>query len=341
VHCARGAAGVVRPHALTPRARGASAEPPLIPRLSCLRRSGAVHVLLLVSFAVSAPARSTAAEHACDPPRTHVAVMPLVDATDHAWAAWSGADPAAIVLNLFADSLQKSRGRQVTVLAAARGGGVRPVEDAAAIAAARAAHAEVVVTGVVAEFSVEERREAGKFSRWGVSALDARARVRVRVALRVLDVQGSDVVLETTIDRERTGRATTSAGRSAGEPASGLLASTLEEVLRELVQSVDQRLDLRWQASVLGTEPGHCVLDAGAGRGLFVGQRLDVWRSGVETYDEDFVRVAEDLRVASIQVVALEGRGRARARVLEGEVSFGDRVRPCADSPAVATTARR
>ena len=107
------------------------------------------------------------------------------------------------------------------------------------------------------------------------------------------------------------------------------------------MQSVDQRLDMRWQASVLGTEPGHCVLDSGALQGLFVGQRLDVWRSGVETYDEDFVRVAEDVRVAAIEIVALQRRGRARARVLEGEVSFGDRARPCTTAPSVATTVKR
>lgn len=286
------------------------------------------------------PSRA-ATDHACDPPRTRVALVKLSDATDHSWAAWSGADPATIVLNLLADSLEKSRGRQVSILAIPRGPTTRPVEDAAAIAAARMAQAEVVVTGVVAEFKIEEHREAGKFSRWGVSALDARARAQVRVLLRVLDVRDGSVILETTIDRERTGRGTTSAGRAGAEPGSGLLAGTLDEVLRELVQAVDQRLDMRWQASVLGTDTGHCVLDSGAGRGLFVGQRLDVWRSGIETYDDDFVRTAEDVRVAAIEIVALQGRGRARARVLEGEVSFGDRARPCTSAPAVATSARR
>jgi hypothetical protein len=289
----------------------------------------------------ASPARAAAADHACDPPRTRVALVRLSDATDHSWAAWTGADPATIVLNLLADSLEKSRGRQVTILAAPHSPASRPVEDAAAIAAARLAQAEVVVTGVVAEFTVEEHREAGKFSRWGVSALDARARAQVRVTLRVLDVLDGGVILETTVDRERTGRGTTSAGRAGAEPASGLLAGTLDEVLRELVLAVDQRLDTRWQASVLATETGHCMLDSGAGRGLFVGQRLDVWRAGIETYDEDFVQVAEDVRVAAIEIVALLGRGRARARVLEGDVSFGDRARPCTATPAVAATERR
>jgi hypothetical protein len=253
-------------------------------------------------------AHAAAVDHACDPPRTRVALVRLSDATDHSWAVWTGADPATIVLNLLADSLEKSRGRQVTILAAPHSLANRPVDDAVAIAAARLAQAEVVVTGVVEEFNVEEHREAGKFLRWGVSALDARARAQVRVTLRVLDVLDGGVILETTVDRERTGRGTTSAGRAGAEPASGLLAGTLDEVLRELVLAVDQRLDTRWQASVLATETGHCVLDSGAGRGLFVGQRLDVWRAGIETYDEDFVQVAEDVRVAAIEIVALLAR---------------------------------
>lgn len=298
--------------------------------------------LLIPAFALGLPAHAASPPRACDPPRTHVALAPLTDATDHSWAAWSGADPAVIVLNLLADSLEKSRGRKVTVLGTIPGDAGRPVEDAAAMAAARAANAEVVITGVVAEFEVEERREGGKFSRWGVSALDARARARVRVSLRVLDATAGGVILETTIDRERNGRGTTSAGRrSESSLPSGLLAGTLEDVMYELVQALDRRLDTRWQASVLRAGPAGCVLDAGAARGLFVGQRLDVWRLGVETYDEDFVRVADDLRVAAIEIVSLEGRGRARARVLEGEVSPGDRARPCAGQQAVATTVRR
>ena len=269
--------------------------------------------------------------------------MRLADATDRAWAAWSGADPPTIVLHLLADSLQQSHGRKVTLLSVAPSADRRPVDDSTAIAAARAAHAEVVVTGSVTEFELEERREGGKFSRWGVSALDARARARVRVTLRVLDVRDGAVILETTVDRERTGRGTTSADRPrAGmAPPSGLLAGALEEVLFELVRALDQRLDHRWQATVLVTSTGSCLVDAGPRRGLFVGQRLDVWRSGIETYDEDLVRIGDEVLVGAIEITSLDRRGRAQARVLEGEVSFGDLARPCSSNPAVANTLRR
>lgn len=269
--------------------------------------------------------------------------MPLSDATDQTWAAWSGADPPAIVLHLLADSLAKTRGRKVSMLSVSSRSPRRPVDDSTAIAAAKAAHAEVVVTGTVAEFEVEERREGGKFARWGVSALDARARARVRVTLRVLDVGGGGVILETTVDRERTGRGTTSAERprDATPAPSGLLSGVLEEVMFELVHALDQRLDTRWQATVLATSPGSCMVDAGGGRGLFVGQRLDVWRTGIETYDEDLVRLDDAVRVAAIEITSLEGRGRAHARVLEGEVSFGDMARPCSTHATVASTVRR
>jgi hypothetical protein len=307
------------------------------------RPLGALLALLLATSGGPTPVHAAVASRACEPPRTRVALLPLTDATDHSWAAWSGGDPAAIVLHLLADSLRKSRGREVTMLAPVPGDAGRPVEDAAAIAAANAAGSDVVVTGSVAEFTVEERRVAGKLSRWGAGALDARARARVRVSLRVLDTTGGGLILETTIDRERTGRGTTSAARPGDgpPPPSGLLAGTLDEVLRELTQALDRRLDMRWQATVLGAGPGDCVLDAGAGRGLFVGQRLEVWRSGVETYDEDFVRLAAEVRVGAIEIIALEGRGRAHARVVEGEASSGDHVRPCAAQAPVATTLRR
>jgi hypothetical protein len=289
------------------------------------------------------PAHAREAARPCDPPRTHVALVPLTDATDRTWAAWSGAEPAAIVLHMLSDSLEKSRGRKVTRLTPAPGPAARPVDDSAAIAAAKAAHAEVVVTGSVTAFELVERREGGKFSRWGTSALEARARALVRVTLRVLDANSGDVILETTIERERNGRGTSSAERprDAQAPPSGLLARALEDVMHELVRALDQRLDRRWQALVLGTGSGRCVLDAGSGRGLFVGQRLDVWRSGVDTYDEDLVRLSEEVRVGSIEIVSLEGRGRAHARVLEGEVSFGDQARPCTVHPSVASTLKR
>ena len=112
-------------------------------------------------------------------------------------------------------------------------------------------------------------------------------------------------------------------------------------MLFELVRALDQRLDHRWQATVLGTSPGSCVVDAGTRRGLFVGQRLDVWRSGIETYDEDLVRIGDEVLVGAIEITSLVGRGRAQARVLEGEVSYGDLARPCSTDPAVANTLRR
>jgi len=71
------------------------------------------------------------------------------------------------------------------------------------------------------------------------------------------------------------------------------------------------------------------VLDAGEARGLFAGQRLDVWRPGIDLMDDDLMKLGDDVWVGSVVVTSLSGKGRARARLTEGEVQPGDVVRPC------------
>ena len=120
-----------------------------------------------------------------------------------------------------------------------------------------------------------------------------------------------------------------------------LLEQVLSEVLGDLSRTIGQRLDARWRARVILEGSGIYVLDAGAARGLFPGERLDVWRSGVEVYDENLLHVGDDARVGALVIVALEGHGRARARLAEGEARMGDTVRPCSEDAGPAMSVRR
>jgi len=308
--------------------------------------------------AAPAPALAARVSGDCAPPRTRIVLCPLVDVTDRSWAAWSGAEPASVVSRMLADSLMKARGRDV-VLAPASAEARRPVEDALAIELGRRARAEVVVTGVVREFTQEDRREPGKFSRWGVGPPDARSFAEVRVSLRVLDARDGTVILESTVSRERRRRSAASIERSPlaseavvtpGERPSeqpvaalpgGPLAEALDEVIADLVHSLDKRLDERWQARVVSAAGGVCVLDAGAASGLFTGERLEIWRPGIETYDSDFLRVGEEVRVGVVVVTTFDPSGRAKARVAEGDALPGDRVRPCRPDSTAPVTFRR
>ena len=106
--------------------------------------------------------------------------------------------------------------------------------------------------------------------------------------------------------------------------------------MRDLGSVLDERLDARWESRVMRHADGGAWVDAGAARGVFVGQRFDVWRSRTEVIDEDHIRIGdEDHLVGAIEVLALEGRGRARVRVVEGAVRSGDLVRPCRSSEEI------
>jgi hypothetical protein len=259
---------------------------------------------------------------------------------------------------MLADSLGKARGRDV-VIGPASAEARRPVEDALAIEMGRRARAEVVVTGVVREFTQEDRREPGKFSRWGMGPAEARSSAEVRVSLRVLDARDGSVIFESTVARERRRRSAASIDRAPlaseavvppGERSSeqrvaalpgGPLAEALEEVIADLVHSLDRRLDERWQARVVTASGGVCVLDAGTASGLFTGERLEIWRPGIETYDSDFLRLGDEVRVGTVIVTAFDASGRARARVAEGDALPGDRVRPCRPDATAPVTFRR
>ena len=286
----------------------------------------------------------------CAPPRTLVALLPLADRTDRTWQAWTGENPALRVVQCFADSLENGLGRAVCRVSTATGMAPqaflsRPIDDAAALRAALTAKAEIAVTGTVSVFTHDDHREAGRFGRWGVGALDARSRVQVSVTLRVLDVADGSVIIETTASREKTTRGTASASRAQpianGTVSDELLEQVLSEVLGDLSRTIGQRLDARWRARVILEGSGIYVLDAGAARGLFPGERLDVWRSGVEVYDENLLHVGDDARVGALVIVALEGHGRARARLAEGEARMGDTVRPCSEDAGPAMSVRR
>ena len=307
------------------------------------RRAG---VLLGLALLATAPAPARALEPGmgqCLPPRTVVALMPLADRTDGVWTTWSGESPALLVTRLLADSLARGQRRDVVRLNAAparapAGTPVRMIDDELALRAAHRAAAEVVVTGSVDVFTHDDRMEPGKFARWGMGAPDARSRVRVSVSLRALDVRDGTVLIETTASRERTGKSVAMIDRPerAGSNAAldPLLAQALGEVLGDLARTLGQRVEGRWKARVLAERRGTVVLDAGASRGLFAGQRLDVWRPGISVLDEDLARLGDDVWVGSVVVTSLRGRTRARARLCDGEVHAGDLVRPCSLSSA-------
>jgi hypothetical protein len=306
--------------------------------------------LLACLLSAAAPrARAAVPAGECAPPRTLVALLPLADRTDHTWELMSGENPAQLVRRLLADSLERSRGRRVVCVpleatAGAAAPRSRAVDDDEALHALRHEEAEVIVSGTVSTFSHDDTRESPRLGRWGVGAPDARSRVRVSITLRVLDARDGSVIIETTAVRDRAGRGTASIGRSAPDPpdaaADPLLNQALSDVLGDLLSTIGQRLDACWQARLVSEGRDECLLDAGAARGLFAGERLDVWRPGLQLYDEEIVHLADETRVGSVVVSALDGRGRAHARLVEGEARTGDVVRPCSATNGPAMSLR-
>jgi len=286
----------------------------------------------------------------CLPPRTVVAITPLADRTDGVWENWSGESPAVLVTHLLADSLARGERRDVLRLSGVRANvGAKPapraLDDELALLAARHTAAEVVVTGSVDVFAHDDRLDPGKFARWGMGAPDARSRVRVSVSLRALDVHDGTVVIETSASRERTGKSVAMIGRtdrSGGSPIlDPLLAEALDDVISDLARTLGQRIEGRWKARVVSERRGVVTLDAGSSRGVFAGERLDVWRPGILLMDEDLQRLGDDVWVGSVVVTSLHGRSRCRARLTDGEVHAGDVVRPCSPSSPPVLSLKR
>lgn len=301
--------------------------------------------LLLIAFCPGVSRGATAAPGPCDPPRTRIALLPLADGTDHAWEAWTGTAPAPFVTRLLADSLRATRGREVAVLATVDPHARRAADDGPALERARSLDPEIVITGTVVEFSHDDRRENGKLWRWGAGALELRSKARVRLVLRVLDAHDGSVIIETAATREKLGRATANVGRREAEASplstEALLAQALGEALSDLSHTIGLRLQARWQARVESVTAGSCALDAGRARGHFVGQRLEVWRPGIGTFDEDLVRVGEDVRVGELVVTTIDQGGRVLARLVEGDARPGDHVRACSGGSPPALSLRR
>jgi hypothetical protein len=313
--------------------------------------AGVSRALLACLLLVAAPyARAAADPGECAPPRTLVALLPLADRTDHTWELMSGESPANLVCRLIADSLERSRGRRVVCVPLAANARpaaslTRPVDDDQALHSMRHDEAEVIVTGAVSVFSHDDTRESPRLGRWGVGAPDARSRVRVSITLRVLDARDGSVIIETTAARDRAGRGTasvTQSGEEGSDPdGDSLMNDALSAVLGDLLSTIGQRLDACWQARVITEDRDDCVIDAGSARGLFAGERLDVWRPGLQIYDEDLVHIGDETRVGSVVISSIDGRARAHARLAEGEARTGDRVRPCSGANGPAMSLRR
>ena len=332
----------VHVHASSPRPRGRLPELPLATHHTP-RPAGRAGVLLgLALFATPAAAARApdAIPGQCLPPHTVVALTPLTDRTDGVWTTWSGESPALLVSRLLADSLARGHRHDVLRLGVTlphppAAGPSRVLDDELALHAARRTTAEVVVTGSVDVFTHDDQLEPGKFARWGMGAPDARSHVRVSVSLRALDVRDGTVLIETTASRERTGKTVAMIDRQDRSGSSGsidpLLAQALGEVLSDLTRTLVQRVEGHWKAQVLAERRGRITLDAGVARGLFAGQRLEVWRPAIELLDEDLKELGEDVWVGSVVVTSLEGT-RSRARLCDGEVHVGDVLRPCSQA---------
>ena len=327
---------------IVPAARGRTPELPLA-SLHAPRPNGRAGVLLGLALFAPPALPSRAIERGmgqCLPPHTVVALTPLADRTDGTWSTWSGDSPALLVTRSLADSLARGHRRDVLRLGVtlphppARGPG-RALDDELALRAARRTPAEVVVTGSVDVFAHDDQLEPGKFARWGMGAPDARSRVRVSVSLRALDVRDGTVLIETTATRDRTGKSVAMIDRTERMGSTGaldpLLAQAMGEVLSDLTRTLVQRVEGHWKAQVLAERRGRITLDAGVARGLFAGQRLEVWRPAVELLDEDLQELGDDVWVGSVVVTSVEGT-RAHARLCDGEVHVGDVVRPCSQS---------
>lgn len=314
-------------------------------------RTGLALAMAVVCSIADPSQAAPAGPGVCAPPRTVVALVPFADQTGGAWELMTGASPTALVAARLADSLQQSHGRQVVIAPAPAlrepGRPARMADDAELLAAAQRAKAEVVLSGVVTSFAHEDRREPGRFGRWGMGAPDARSRAEVAVTIRVLDAHDGSVILESRAARKRAGRSTSSAGTPPVRAGvvdlsqDESIAEALEQVMGDLVRTLAARLDARWQARVIAEGRGIYVIDAGSARGLFTGERLDVWRSGIELLDEDLMRIGDDVRTGAVVVESIDGKGHARVRLAEGEVRRGDLVRPCSGAGAGALSLRR
>jgi hypothetical protein len=338
-----------------PDATGPPAHIPELPLSSHTVSRLGVRTGFVVALALAAAtaARSRTLEPGlgiCRPPRTVVALVALADRTDGVWTNWSGQSPAQLVTRLLADSLADDRGCDVLRLNGPQARGAtaapqRPVDDDLALRAARRTSAEVVVTGSVDVFSHDDHLEPGKFTRWGMGAPDARSSVHVSVTLRALNVRDGTVLIETNASRERTGKTVATIDRPERTGSTGaidpLIAQALGEVLGDLARTLERSVESRWKANVLSERHGDVVLDAGVSKGVFPGERLDVWRPGIALMDEDLARLGDDMWVGSVVVTSLRGRTRARARLVDGEVHVGDLVKPCSLASPPALSLRR
>lgn len=301
----------------------------------------ASRVLALLTLALSlvpAPAvhAATGEREACASPRTAVLLAPLADGTDGRWELMAAARPTAVVAARLADALGDAR--RVIRMPSGSSSRRRPMTDTELLAAARREHAEVVVSGVVDRFGNEDVSAPGRFARWGIGAPDASTEARVEVRVRVLDVASGTVLIESRAARARRSRGFASAARGESpSPLNAALAQALDEVASDLGSVIAEQMDARWETRLIRDGEGDAWVDAGAARGVFVGQRFEVWRSRIEVVDEDHVRIGdEDHRIGAIEVLALQGPGRARVRIVEGAVRSGDLVRPCREGGDLA-----
>lgn len=312
-------------------------------------------VAVAVDPAIGAPARPPSAPA----PAVHrpvVALLPLADRTDGHWRLWTGCSAGEAVAALLADSLVRARGwaladtARMAALAESRRWSRDALDDPQAAELARAAGAAWVVLGSVTALGVQQPQPDASRRRWGLPPKRRTDTARVTLELRVLDAATGSVRRAEHITRERLLSGSTSAREGERRSAPSAIAGTplgeaLAEAVAAAVQVLEQEVRAQWSARVIRRmRYGLVELDIGRSSGVARGDRLTVWRPGSMEIDPATGGISGGLDEIAAELVVtgftLDGR-KAVAKVLRGEVTAGDTVRPATAWAAPAPATRR
>lgn len=307
-----------------------------------------------VDPAIGAPARPVASPPTSQPV---VALLPFADHTDGRWWLWTGCGAGEAVSHLIADSLRVRQGwsladtAQMASIAASHRWARVLLDDARAADLARESGAEWAVLGTVTALGIEQPKPDANRRRWGLPPKRRTETARVTLELRVIDAATGSVRRSEQISRERLLSGASSANERerptalmalAGSP----LGDALRDVVSAAVQVLEQERRAHWSARIVRTmRYGLVELDLGRAAGLSRGDRLSVWRTSPLEFDPVSGSLSGGLDEIAAELVVtgftVDGR-RAVAKVVRGDVSAGDLVRPSASwmPPAPASASR-